>query len=229
MDVLATTTERRRKRGIPGMATSFLPRMATRQTTTRAKHSHFGLRNSWAWGHTASMVYGLTLLLCLVLRLLPHPFNLTPVGASAVFAGRQLSLPWAIAISWLGLVLANLALAQVKGYPVVDSSTPYVFAGIGLQAVLGYALRRIRGGAFGAAAAGAVVFFFVSNLGTFLASGIYSHTAQGLWACYVAGLPFLRATLLGDLLWTAALTPLYRWAARRGTRRTVAPRAADIA
>jgi hypothetical protein len=175
------------------------------------------------------MVYGLTLLLCLVLRLVPHPFNLTPVGASAVFAGRQLSLLSAIALSWLGLLVANVALARFKGYPVVDGSTPFVFAAVGLQVLLGHALRKVRGGAYGAAAAGALIFFVLSNLGTFLGSNLYPHTTGGLWACYVAALPFLRGTLLGDLLWTAALTPLYRWAERRTAREVLTPRLAASA
>lgn len=35
----------------------------------------------------------LLILLCVVLRVVPHPPNFAPVGATAVFAGRTLK-PW---------------------------------------------------------------------------------------------------------------------------------------
>jgi hypothetical protein len=39
------------------------------------------------------MLPTLLVILCVVLRVLPHPPNLAPVGAAAVFAGRTLK-PW---------------------------------------------------------------------------------------------------------------------------------------
>lgn len=161
------------------------------------------------------MLYGVTLLLCLALRLLPHPFNLTPMGASAVFAGRTLPVGWALALVGLGMVASNVALAQLHGYPVVDSSTPFVFAGFGFQVLLGRAFRSARWGALAAALTGSLAFFLVSNLGVFLGTALYPRSVAGLGACYAAALPFLRNTLAGDLLWTLALTPLYAWAARQ--------------
>ena len=171
------------------------------------------------------MFYALTLILCVSLRFWTHPYNFTPVGAASIFAGRTLSLPAGIALTWLGMLLANVGLARLNGYPVVDAVTPFVFAGFGLQVCLAHALRRVRGGAYASVLGGALLFFALSNLGVFLTGGMYAHTRLGLLQCYAAALPFLRNELAGDLLWTLALTPVYRWFSRREPRAAVQPSA----
>ena len=55
------------------------------------------------------------------------------------------------------------------------------------------------------AVAGSVIFFVVSNFGTFALSGMYPHTVAGLGACYVAAIPFFQNTLAGDLFYATLL------------------------
>ena len=43
---------------------------------------------------------------------------------------------------------------------------------------------------------------------------MYPHNGAGLMTCYVAGLPFLSNTVLGDLFFTSVLFGAYFWAAR---------------
>lgn len=45
--------------------------------------------------------------------------------------------------------------------------------------------------------------------------GMYPSTASGLYECYVAAIPLFGATLVGDLLWTAALSLVYAAIAKR--------------
>jgi hypothetical protein len=56
-----------------------------------------------------------------------------------------------------------------------------------------------------AAIASSVLFFLVSNFGTWALSGMYSHTFAGLSACYVAAIPFFQNTVAGDLFYAALL------------------------
>jgi uncharacterized protein DUF6580 len=44
-------------------------------------------------------------------------------------------------------------------------------------------------------------------------SGMYAHDLHGLMHCYVAALPFLQNTVIGDLSWTTLLFGAW-WAAR---------------
>ncbi len=153
--------------------------------------------------------------LCVLLRVVPHPPNFAPVGATAVFAGRTMR-PWmALGLVFLAMFVGDLLLARLHGYPVVSLVTPFVYGGFAVQAMLGRWLRSRRGGAIGAALLGAGVFFVLSNLGVWIASGLYPHTVTGFVVCYVASLPFLGGTVLGDLVWTVILSVAYRAAAVR--------------
>jgi len=59
----------------------------------------------------------------------------------------------------------------------------------------GYFLKMTGAGIFSA-----VVFFIWTNFGWWLTSGMYPMNAQGLAACYAAGLPFLKNQILSALI-----------------------------
>ncbi|MFY0600174.1 MAG: hypothetical protein JXR03_10925 [Cyclobacteriaceae bacterium] len=52
-------------------------------------------------------------------------------------------------------------------------------------------------------------FYVVSNLGVWLFSGMYSLSLSGLIECYVMAVPFFRATILGDILFSGVLFGTY--------------------
>lgn len=154
-------------------------------------------------------------MLCAALRVVPHPPNFAPVGATAVLAGRTLR-PWsAMAVVVAAMFLGDVILAWVNGYPTVSAVTPFVYGGFLMQAFLGYRWRSRKGGAMAAAGLGAMAFFTLSNLGVWLGGAWYSHTTAGLARCFAAALPFFPATIAGDLVWTVVLSLVYRSLAKR--------------
>jgi hypothetical protein len=136
-------------------------------------------------------------------RLLPHAPNLTPVVASALFAGVVFrSRILALAVPLAALALSDLV---IGGYDWRIMAAGY--AALMLPAMLGMGARR-SGRAIVVAAcvpAMSLLFFAVSNFAVWAFGGMYPPTAGGLLACYVAALPFLKTALLGDALWSAAL------------------------
>lgn len=161
------------------------------------------------------MLPAVVLVLCVVLRVIPHPPNFAPVGATAVFAGRTLKPGMAFALVAIAMFVGDVILAKLHGYPVVSLVTPFIYGGFFVQAALGRALRSKKGGAIGAAVGGSVAFFVLSNFGVWVAGNLYPQTAAGLSACYVAALPFFGATLAGDVIWTLILSLAYRPLAAR--------------
>jgi hypothetical protein len=155
----------------------------------------------------------LMLLGCVVLRLIPHPPNFAPVGATSVFAGRTMRLGSGIVLTLTTMLISDFLLSKLHGYRFVGVGTIFVYAGFVVQLLLGRWLRSVRGGAIGAAVLGAVAFFLLSNFGSFL-QGSYGLTLNGLAACYVAAIPFFGGTLAGDVIWTVVLSLVYRWIAR---------------
>lgn len=159
-----------------------------------------------------SVPYGL-IVLCVVLRVVPHPPNFAPVGATAVFAGRNLPRGLGVAVTLAAMFAADVALGAIHGWPIFGLATAFGYAGFTVQVLLGRALRRRRGGAVAAAVLGACAFFALSNLGVWVAGG-YPPTGAGLAACYLAALPYFGGTLAGDVLWTVVLALAYRPLAR---------------
>lgn len=134
-------------------------------------------------------------------RLLPHPPNVTPVAAMALFAGCYLpDRRWAYAAPLIAMGLTDLVLG-------FHSTLPYVYAGFLLMVWLGGWLARHYGAGniTLACLSSSVLFFALTNFGVWAAQDLYPHTAGGLVLCYIAALPFFHYTLLGDLFYTALL------------------------
>jgi hypothetical protein len=136
-------------------------------------------------------------------RLLPHVPGVLPVAASGLFAARYLRMPaLALIVPLLGMALSDMAL------PDEDWRIALVgFVAISIPALAGMFTRRWHGALPVAATmvACSLMFFLLSNGAVWAFSGMYPLTLQGLTQCYVAALPFLDKTVLGDLFWTAVL------------------------
>jgi hypothetical protein len=140
-------------------------------------------------------------------RLLPHPDNFTPALAIALFAGAMLPSRMAFIVPILAMAASDVAL----GY-AIDWTTPVVYGS--LMAAVGIGLwlgtRRTWARTLLAALGGSVMFFVVTNFAAWLGPlHLYPQTFDGLVQCYVLALPFFRQSLLGDLVWTAALFGIY--------------------
>jgi hypothetical protein len=136
-------------------------------------------------------------------RLLPHAPGVWPFAASALFAGRMLRLPaMSIIVPLAALTLSNVAL-EADDWRV----TAVVYAATIVPALAGMLVRRWNGAlpVVGAMLSCSLIFFVSTNFAVWAFNGMYPLTLQGLVQCYVAALPFLDKTVLGDLFWTAVL------------------------
>lgn len=133
-------------------------------------------------------------------------WNLSVIGAVALFAAARLGL-------WQGVAFAAVAIAlkDVYLYLVADWWEPYplswlYFAGYALAGW--YLLRRSAapGRIAGTALGVSLGFFVVSNFVAWLEQALpYGYSLEGLLNCYAAAIPFYRGTLLGDVLFTSTL------------------------
>lgn len=153
----------------------------------------------------------LLLTLAALAHLIPHPFGVSPIGATALHAGAFGSRRTA----WLvPLVPLSLGLLWRGWYePVIML---FVFAGFALSTLIGHVLlgpqRNRKRYAFAVAAA-ATTFFLVSNFSIWLA-GMYPPTAAGLLSCYLNGLPYLGTAILADTFYSLVLFGLHAHIAR---------------
>ena len=134
-------------------------------------------------------------------RLLPHPWNFTPMMALALFVGNQTRR------ASTGVLTTLLALALSDAVMGFYSGFWYVYAASLIPALLGRVIRNRSGvGAITAVAlASSVSFFLITNFMVWAAGSLYPHTLGGLAASYVAGIPFYQNQLLGDAFYTLAI------------------------
>lgn len=166
-------------------------------------------------------------------RLLPHPYNFTPIGAMGLFGAAYFSKRWLafavpFAAMWMSdLILDNVIYAQYyEGFQWFGHT--WVYLSFALIVLLGFALlRKVKvSNLIVASLSASVIFYLVTNLGVWLSSPMYPQNFIGLMTCYAAGLPFMSMELapplgfflngvMGDLFYTGALFGVYELAKSR--------------
>lgn len=136
-------------------------------------------------------------------RILPHPANVTPVMATALFCGSYLN------DKKMALLLPLLAMLVSDFFIGFHGTMLFVYAGVAMTAIVGMQFLQRKRQAMNIVAATvgcSMLFFLLTNFGAWLMSGgFYPKTLEGLMQAYVAGIPFYRNSLLGDLFFVALL------------------------
>ena len=147
--------------------------------------------------------------------------NFKPLAALILFGGFFFKRTWIpILACVLVLAISDLQLG-VYNWQMAMS----VYASFALSCGLGFWVRRsletqqadrilpsIGFGQVGRFAAASLLMstaFFLLTNGAVWCLGWYPQTGEGLLACYSAGIPFYRATLLGDLFFTSVTIASY--------------------
>jgi hypothetical protein len=150
------------------------------------------------------------IVLAAALRIAPHPWNFTPVGAMALFSGavlkdRRLTFIFPL----IALFLGDIFIGFHKLIPVVYASFLLsVFIGLWLRD------RRTTAPVSLATLLGAIQFFLITNFAVWWLLNSYPKTVPGLAACYVTGIPLFWNTLAGDAVYTALLFGGFAFAER---------------
>ena len=149
-----------------------------------------------------SLLYRLLLALGIIalaaaLRIAPHPWNFTPVGAMALFSGAVIKdRRLAFLVPLLALFFGDIFIGFHKLIPIV-------YASFLVSVAIGFWLRdrRTAGRISAATLLGAIQFFLITNFAFWQLDAFYPHTRAGLVACFVAGVPFFWNTLTGDAVY----------------------------
>ena len=133
-------------------------------------------------------------------RILPHPWNFTPIMAIGLYAGARSARLWsAVLITLAALLLSDSILGFYSGMV-------YVYAASLIPALVGSGLRgRSSAGTIVASASvSSISFFLITNIAVWTTGNLYPHTWAGLTECFTAALLFYRNEIVGDALYTCA-------------------------
>src|ERR1700691_2989636 len=134
-------------------------------------------------------------------RLVPHPWNFTPMVAISLFAGsHSRKVSSGVLATLLALALSDAVLGFYSGFW-------YVYAAALIPVFLGKFIHERSGAGVIAAAAfvSSLSFFLITNFMVWATGNVYPHMIGGLSACFLAGIPFYRNQILGDAFYTAAI------------------------
>jgi hypothetical protein len=136
-----------------------------------------------------------------VVRVLPHPWNFTPIGAMALFGGAKLRRPWQAFLFPLAALFCGDLIVGLHSFMLV------VYASFCISVFIGIAVRERQTivGLSVATLLGALQFFLVTNFAVWKMMGTYPATVKGLTACYAAGIPLFWNTLAGDAFYAVLL------------------------
>lgn len=149
-------------------------------------------------------------------RLLPHPFNFTPIGAIALFAGTYITdRKQAFLLPLIALFISDIVIEIVTGSGFYRDMI-FVYGSFALITSIGFLVRgrEQRQIIMVASLISSILFFFLTNFGTWLMYDMYPKSMQGLLMCYIAGIPFFKGTIMGDLFYNLVLFgsfALARW------------------
>lgn len=137
-----------------------------------------------------------------LLRLLPHWPNFTPVASVALLGG--------VAIRRKELAfLLPLAVMLLSDWVIGFHSTMFaVYSSFLLIVALGMWLKGHLNvlTLFGASLLSSFLFFAITNFASWQSGMMpYTHDAQGLMQAYIAGIPFLLNGVMGDLFYNSIL------------------------
>ncbi len=147
---------------------------------------------------------------------LPLPPNVAPVSALAMFSAIGLPRRYAFVVP-LGLMLVADMVIGFDLLPITLS----IYACFAVSYLIGrwinrqFSVTRLVIGTL----TGSIIFFLVTNAAVWAFSSIYVQTGTGLLQAYIAGLPFFRNTVLGDLGYTGLFFGLYQLAVVYSRRR----------
>lgn len=137
--------------------------------------------------------------------------NFSPLAAIALCGAVYLPRRLAIAVPLVALFLSDLALNAHYHAPLFSLDIVPRYLALALCIGLGLLIRRQPAlpRLLGASVAGSVLFYVITNTGSWLAEPAYAKTAAGWWQALTTGLPgfpptitFFRNTLLSDLFFT---------------------------
>jgi len=153
--------------------------------------------------------------ICLILimsfsRLVPHPWNFTPVLAIGIFSGFYFKN------FIFGSFIVICSMFVVDLYLGLHSTMFFTYISLVIAVALGLFINK-----FGfkeilfTGLTGSVCFFVITNFGSWLTLEMYEKNLTGLFQSYVLAIPFFHNTLISTLLYLFVLKLLLNFSFKK--------------
>ena len=153
---------------------------------------------------------GIFVAITIIMRLIDHPWNFSPMGALFLFSGfalpRKYMLLPLLALGFTDIIIGTY---QWQVMMIVYSTYGVMMFGAYMvrnsDAMRGYRMASIMGLSIGSA----ILFFITTNFAHWMFFGGYANNLSGLMSAYVAAIPFFRNSLMGYMFYSAVFFGVY--------------------
>ena len=143
--------------------------------------------------------YFLPICLILVLsfsRLIPHPWNFTPVLAMGIFSGFYFKQ------FYLGLFIVIVSMFLGDLYLGFHSTMFFTYISLAVAVILGLYIKHLRfTEILVTGLTSSICFFLITNFGAWLTLDMYEKNLAGILKSYVLAIPFFHNTLISTFLY----------------------------
>ena len=158
------------------------------------------------WSFQARTVFCISffwLIFIILVRLLPHPAGSTPLFCTTLLLGLFFSRIQTILFGLFVFVFSDIILSGVYHFPMFGIWSFFTYSSFVVAFFLGAIFLNLFSllNTFYAIISSTFLFWLLTNFGTWLSTTLYPKTMIGLFTCFIAGIPFLKNSLLGNLLW----------------------------
>tara|TARA_B100000427_G_scaffold314327_1_gene307380 strand:+ start:660 stop:1184 length:525 start_codon:yes stop_codon:yes gene_type:complete len=143
-------------------------------------------------------------------RLIPHPWNFSPMIAAGIFAGfyfRHFYLGSFVII--LSMFLGDLFLG-------FHNTMFFTYLSLAIVVLVGLYLKNLKfTNILYGTLASSIVFFIITNLGAWLTLEMYSKDINGLVQSYTMAIPFFHNTLISTFVYLYIFKTLFEFALKK--------------
>ena len=153
--------------------------------------------------------YYLPICLILVLsftRLIPHPWNFTPILAASIFSGFYFKN------FFLGLFVVVFSMFLGDLYLGFHSTMFFTYVSLALAVAIGILIKNFKfSEILVSGLTSSICFFVITNFGAWLTLEMYEKNLSGLINSYVLAIPFFHNTLISTLVYLILIKLLFNY------------------
>ena len=143
-------------------------------------------------------------------RLIPHPWNFTPMLAVGIFSGFYFKQ------FYLGLFVVIVSMFVGDLFLGFHSTMFFTYISLAIAVALGLLIKRLKfTEILFSGLASSVCFFIITNFGAWLTLAMYEKNFSGLLQSYVMAIPFFHNTLISTFLYLIVLKLIFDLAIKK--------------
>ena len=143
-------------------------------------------------------------------RLIPHPWNFSPMIAAGIFTGfyfRQFYLGSFIIV--LSMFLGDLFLG-------FHNTMFFTYLALAIVVLVGFYLKSLKfTNVLYSTVASSIIFFIITNLGAWLTLDMYTKDFNGLMQSYTMAIPFFHNTLISTFVYLYIFKTLFEFVLKK--------------